>query len=166
MAITNNITRMLDHKRIRYTAFELPPDKISAIETAQRLKVNTEIVYKSIVAVRPTPGGKPIVAVIPGKHQLDLKALAEVLKEKKITLPSMREAEHLTGMQAGGISPLGLVHRGFTIIIDQNAINLDEIHISGGQRGLNIRIGVKDLIQLTNARTAAISVPGTNEEEG
>jgi Cys-tRNA(Pro)/Cys-tRNA(Cys) deacylase len=88
---------------------------------------------------------------------VDLKALAVVLGEKKIYLPTEREAEQLTGLQAGGISPLALINKGFQVVIDAAAQNYAEIHVSGGQRGLNIKLPVADLISLTNARLASVS---------
>jgi Cys-tRNA(Pro)/Cys-tRNA(Cys) deacylase len=63
----------------------------------------------------------------------------------------------LTKLQAGGISPLALINRGFQVVIDQSAQLQTAIHISGGQRGLNIRLPVVDLQKLTNARLAEIS---------
>jgi Cys-tRNA(Pro)/Cys-tRNA(Cys) deacylase len=72
-------------------------------------------------------------------------------------LPTEREAEQLTGLQAGGISPLALINRGFQVVIDSTAQAYEQIHVSGGQRGLNIKLPVADLIKLTNARVAAIS---------
>ncbi|MDE2107357.1 MAG: hypothetical protein KGL39_59730, partial [Patescibacteria group bacterium] len=68
-------------------------------------------------------------------------------------------------LQAGGISPLALLNKGFQILLDESAARLPEIHISGGQRGLNIRLGVKDLLKLTGARLAPISAPLSEEEE-
>jgi len=62
-------------------------------------------------------------------------------------------------LQAGGISPLALVNKGFQVLIAREAMNRFEIHVSGGQRGLNIRIPVKSLLELTHARFAAVSVP-------
>lgn len=165
MPPVNNITRLLDQRRIPYTAFELPAEKLGARDTARRLGVQPEIVFKSIVAIRPLPGSKPILAVIPGNARLDLKALASFLKEKKILVPTQREAEVLTGLQAGGISPLGLVNRGFQILLDQSAEKFKEIHVSGGQRGLNIRLGVRDLVRLTGARMASISSPTEDEDD-
>jgi len=87
---------------------------------------------------------------------LDLKSLAAFLGEKKIHLPTEREAEQITGLQAGGISPLALINKGFQVVIDFAAQNYSEIHVSGGQRGLNIKLPVAELIRLTNARVASI----------
>jgi Cys-tRNA(Pro)/Cys-tRNA(Cys) deacylase len=90
---------------------------------------------------------------------VDLKLLAAALGEKKVYLPTEREAEQLTGLQAGGISPLALINKGFQVVIDSSAQNYGEIHVSGGQRGLNIKLPVPDLAKLTNARFAKVSRP-------
>ncbi len=77
--------------------------------------------------------------------------------------PTEREAEELTGLQAGGISPLALIHKGFQVVIDASAQSQAEVHISGGQRGLNIKLAVADLAKLTNARFAPVGRPDLNE---
>jgi len=75
-------------------------------------------------------------------------------------LPTEREAEKITGLQAGGISPLALLQRGFQVVLDRSAQDFSEIYISGGQRGLNIRLPVEALVELTRARVAEISKGG------
>ena len=160
MANPNNITRLLDSKKIHYQAFELPAEKLGARETARLLNVDPELVYKTIVITRPK--GKPILAVIPGPNRVELKRLARTLGEKKVNLPTEREAEALTGLQAGGISPLALLNRGFQVVIDSAAKPRPEVHVSGGQRGLNIRLPVA---ALTHARFAEVSVPDMEDSE-
>jgi len=154
--ITNNVTRLLDQRKIDYQAYELPEEKLGALETAQYLDVAPELVYKTIVVTR-RGRGKPILAVVPGTAEVDLKALAKALDEKKVKLPTQREAEALTGLEAGGISPLALLNQGFEVVIDASAQDHEQIHVSGGQIGLNIRLPVDALKKLTNARFAAIS---------
>lgn len=151
--IKNNVTRLLDSRRIPYEAFELPDDeKRSAEETAAILGVPPELVYKTIVVAREAPRGKPILCMVPATGEVSLKRLAAALGEKKLRLPTQHEAEALTGLQAGGISALALLHKGFQICIDRSAEAHPRIHVSGGQRGMNVRVGVKDLIALTGAR--------------
>ena len=163
MATPNNITRLLDSKKIPYQAFTLPAEKLGARETARRLGVDPQLVYKTIVVTRPK--GKPILAVIPGPNRVDLKLLASALGEKKVNLPTEREAEALTGLQAGGISPLALVNKGFQVVIDSAAKSKSEVHVSGGQRGLNIRLPVDALAGLTHARFARVSVPDMDDPD-
>jgi len=158
MAIVNNVTRFLDQRRIRYEAFELPSEKLGARETAGLLGTDPAIVFKTIVVTRDKPK-KPLLVVVPGDSVVDLKLVAAAVGEKKVSLPTEREAEALTGLQAGGISPLALLNRGFQVIIDASAGSHPEIHVSGGQRGLNIKINVDDLQKLTNARLASVSRP-------
>jgi Cys-tRNA(Pro)/Cys-tRNA(Cys) deacylase len=155
MPAVNNVTRFLDSHTVSYTVFETPAGKLSALEVAQLLNVPPEVVFKTIVVTRDG-SKKPVLAVVPGPYTVSLKSLAAFLGEKKVYLPSEREAEQLTGLQAGGISPLALINRGFHVVIDSSAQNYSEIHVSGGQRGMNIKLPVADLVKLTNARVASI----------
>jgi Cys-tRNA(Pro)/Cys-tRNA(Cys) deacylase len=158
MAVVNNVTRLLDGKKVHYTAFELPVEKLGAQETAEALSIPVSIIYKSIV-VRSEHPGKPILAIIPGHRQVDLKQLARVLDEKKLHVTTEHEAEAITGLKVGGISPLALLSKSFTFVLDAQAEQEKEIHISGGQRGLNIRLAVSDLIALIHPRVAPVSSP-------
>lgn len=153
--IKNNVTRLLDARGIPYTAYELPVEKIGAVETAHILGVDARLIFKTIVIIRDGKG-KPILAVIPGDKEVDLKALAQAVGEKKVHLSTQREAEKITGLQVGGISPLALLNRGFQVILDASALDFEEIHISGGQRGLNLRLPTTALIDLTTAKLAVI----------
>jgi Cys-tRNA(Pro)/Cys-tRNA(Cys) deacylase len=155
MTVTNNVTRFLDVRKVKFTAHELPVEKLGALEAAQFMGVPQDQVFKTIVTMRDR--GKPVLAVVAGTRVVDLKLLASFLGEKKMSLPTEREAERLTGLQAGGISPLALIHKGFQVVIDSAVQNFNDVYISGGQRGLNIQIQVNDLVKLTNAAIAEIS---------
>ena len=152
----NNVTRLLDSRGIPYAAFELPAEKLGALEAAHLMQVPPEQVFKTIVVTREGKG-KPILALIPGPLEVDLKALAKALGDKKLLLPTEKEAERLTGLQAGGISPLALLNKGFQVVIDETAILYEEIYVSGGQRGLDIRLSVDVLVELTGAEYVAFS---------
>lgn len=157
MNIKSNVIRMLTSRGIPYQVYELPAEKIGAVEVAKILGVDPELVYKTIVVER-RGGAKPILALVPGPREVDLKALARALDEKKVHLATQRGAEQLTGLKSGGISPLALINRGFDVVVDQTAEAHEQIYVSGGQRGLDIRLPTRALLDLTNAKTAAISV--------
>jgi Cys-tRNA(Pro)/Cys-tRNA(Cys) deacylase len=156
MMTTNNITRLLDNRKINYKVFELPRQKLGAEQTARLLNAPLSIIFKSIVIERKNPG-KPILAVVPGDKEVNLKALAKVVGEKKVTPATQKNAERLTKLQAGGISPLALINRGFKIVIDDSVLTQETIHISGGELGVNIRLRSQDLVDLTQASLAKIS---------
>ncbi len=155
MTITNNVTRFLDSRKVKYAAHELPPEKLGAVEAADFMGVPHGQVFKTIVTRREK--GKPVLVIVPGPQVVDLKLLAAFLGEKKMFLPTEREAEQLTGLQAGGISPLALINKGFQVVLDSAARSFEQIYISGGQRGLDIQLGVEDLVKLVNAKVGAVS---------
>jgi Cys-tRNA(Pro)/Cys-tRNA(Cys) deacylase len=156
MTSINNVTRLLDARKIPYTPHILPPEKLGALEAAGIMGVPTGQVFKTIVVTREKPA-KPILALVPGPSSVDLKSLALSLDVKKVYLPTEREAETLTGLQAGGISPLALINKGFLVVIDIAAHGYEKIFISGGQRGLNIELPVAALAELTGAQFGKIS---------
>ena len=147
---------MLEAKNIPHDALEIPAEKLSALEVAEFLNLQPEVVYKTIIVKRASRG-KPILALVPGPSSVDTKKIAAALKEKKTYVPTQREAEELTGLQAGGISPLALIHKGFQVLIDASAQELERVVVSAGQRGLQVRVGVQDLVELTGARFADIA---------
>jgi Cys-tRNA(Pro)/Cys-tRNA(Cys) deacylase len=155
MPPVNNVTRFLDSRKVPYTAFETPVEKLGAQDVAGLLDVEPASVFKTIVVTRNKPR-KALLVLVPGPSSVDLKLVASAVGEKKVHLPTEREAEGLTGLQAGGISPLALINKGFQVVIDSSARDHSEIHISGGQRGLNIRLSPSDLARLTNARFAVV----------
>ncbi len=152
MPFRNTVTRLLDSRKVPYEVFEFSLEKHSAEETAELLGVPPERVYKTLVVLREAKGKKPLLVMIPAGRELNLKTLAASLGEKKLKMATQREAEALTGLQVGGISALALLNRGFEICLERAALGLPYIHISAGQRGVNIRLGVKDLIEITGAK--------------
>lgn len=159
---TNNVIRLLNSRKIQVQIFTLPPEKLGAQRTAEILNVPIQQVFKTIVLKKLQPR-KYILALIPGDQSADLKAVARVMNEKKVILPTEQEAEQITGLQAGGISPLALLKPGFQVLADESIFDFEAIHISAGERGSNLKIGVRDLISLTNAKTAAISLTLTED---
>lgn len=152
MTFRNNVTRLLDARRISYEVFEFSPEKHSAEETAALLGVPNDHVYKTLVVVREAKGKKPLLVMVPGGRELDLKRLAASLGEKKLKMATQTEAEAMTGLQTGGISALALLNKGFEICLERTALALPFVHVSAGQRGVNLRLAPKDLLTAANAR--------------
>ncbi|MCB0064459.1 MAG: hypothetical protein KDE19_20180 [Caldilineaceae bacterium] len=150
----NNVTRFLDSKKVKYQVFTYDYDAgtHSAVEVAQAVGLPAAQVFKTLVALPDEPTRKPMLVVIPGPETLDLKALAKATKLKKAKMASHVDAERLTGLQTGGISPLALINKGFDVYLDDSATDYDQIAVSAGERGAQVFVPVKDLIKLTRAR--------------
>ncbi len=153
-----NAMRALDQRRVPYEAFPFSPDIHSADGVAAILGVPPSTVYKTLVVLRPR--GHPLLVMVAGDRELDLRLLARSLGEKTLDMATHKQAESLTGLLVGGISALALLGRGFDVCIDQPALSLEQVFVSAGQRGLNLRLSVQQLIQVTGARPVeATSAP-------
>ena len=152
-----NSMRALEARKVPYQVFTFSPDIHSATGVADAVGLPYEQVYKTLVALRPT--GKPMLILIAGDRELDLKRVAKAVGEKKVRMASHKEAEDLTGLQVGGISALALLNRPFDVFIDRPATELSHILVSAGKRGINLRLPVTELIQVTRARVIEATQP-------
>jgi Cys-tRNA(Pro)/Cys-tRNA(Cys) deacylase len=142
---------------VQYEAMSFSPQVHSAVGVAEALDVDTAMVYKTLVAV--PLDGHPLLVLVPGEHDLDLKRTARAVGAKKVRMASHREAESLTGLKTGGISALALLGRSFVVVIDGRCRALDEIVVSAGARGINLRLAVDDLVRVTGALVADVAAP-------
>ena len=150
-----NSMRLLESRRVPYTAHYFSPDIHSADGVAEALGIPAAQVFKTLVALPQR--GKPLLAIVPGDRELDLKALAKAAGDKKVHMATQKEAEALTGLQVGGISALALLDKGFRVFLDASAEGFDTILVSAGERGINLQLPVADLVRLTRARLAPLA---------
>jgi Cys-tRNA(Pro)/Cys-tRNA(Cys) deacylase len=146
-----NAMRFLEAVDIPYQVIEYPKHVHDALGVADYAEIPPRNVYKTLVVEADDPGFKPMLIMIGGDRELDLKQAARSLGAKKVHMVRQVDAERLTGLQVGGISPLAVLNRGFDIYIDSRAEQLDFIVISAGKRGLNLRLDVSHLVQVTDA---------------
>lgn len=144
----------MDAKKVRYELYTYDYDAgiHSAVDVAQAIGHQPEHVYKTLVVESKEAGQKPMLVMIPGPATLDLRKLAAQVGAKKLQMARRAQAEAMTGLLAGGISPLALLNRGFKIYLDSRARELDRIIISAGERGAQVELAVADLVKLTRAR--------------
>jgi Cys-tRNA(Pro)/Cys-tRNA(Cys) deacylase len=149
-----NAMRVLDAHGIAYEAHRYSPDIHSADSVAELLRVPPSEVFKTLVVLPESGKGRPMLVLVPGDRELDLKVLGQQpgVDEKRLRMATQREAESLTGLLVGGISPLALLQKGFKVFIDSSALNLERIYLSAGQRGVNLHVATADLLKVTGAK--------------
>jgi Cys-tRNA(Pro)/Cys-tRNA(Cys) deacylase len=157
MPTANNVTRMLAAQKIEFEIHELPNKKLSGLEAADYLGIDPAQMFKTILALHPQ-GGKAILALVPAPTKVDMKALGKAIDAKKALSATQAQAEKLTGLQSGGISPLALIGKGFSVVLDASALNFPHLYLSAGQRGLNVSLAPSALISITKAHIATISI--------
>jgi Cys-tRNA(Pro)/Cys-tRNA(Cys) deacylase len=160
MAEKLNSMRLLDQRQIDYTVHEFPDTIHSADGVADYLGLPRQVVYKTLVVLPAS--GRPMLVMVAGSHELDLKKLAKAVGQKKAQMAPHKEAERLTGLQTGGISALALLHKNFPVYLDRPALNLERILVSAGKRGVNLELAVQDLITVTGARVIELTM--SNEQ--
>ena len=149
MVKKTNSMRVLEAQGVRYEVLAFPNTIHSAVGVAAYYGLPPAQVYKTLVVVLAQ--GKPALVLIAADREIQLKRLALALGEKKLRMATQKEAEAWTGLKVGGISALALCHRGFPVYIDRAAAALDEIIVSAGQRGMDIRLAIADLMRVTGA---------------
>lgn len=148
-----NAARLLDRAKIAYELipYQVDEEHLAATRVAEQLGEEIACVFKTLVLRGDRTGC--FVCVVPGDHEVDLKAAAKVSGNKKVDLIPMKELLPVTGYIRGGCSPIGM-KRAFPTYIHSSCLGLSEIYVSAGVRGLQIRIAPDALIAFTRAETA------------
>jgi Cys-tRNA(Pro)/Cys-tRNA(Cys) deacylase len=151
-----NSMRFLDSEGVSYDVIGFPETIHSAQDVAEYVGVAMSDVYKTLVLM--TANNTPILVMIPANHDLQVKRLAQVIGDKKLRMATHKEAEAVTGLKVGGISALALRHRRFPVYLAHTAANLDRLLVSAGQRGVDLRLKVTDLMRVTRATLVDVTV--------
>ncbi len=147
--------KVLEGKKIPYEVIPYPNHMRDAEEIAAEIGVPAGQLFKTLVVLPPGTSGraaKPLLTIIPADRQLNLKKVAQTVGAKKVQMAGHKEAEAMTGLQVGGISALALLNKGFVVYLDASAQAYDQIYVSAGQRGLDVKLKVADLVKVTGAR--------------
>ena len=154
-----NVMRLLDQKKIKYTAREYPHSDapVDGVTAAALMGQDPARVFKTLVARGASK--KIYVFDIPAAAELDLKKAAKAVGEKSIAMVHVSEITALTGYVRGGCSPVGMRKR-FPTLVDETAQLFDLIHISGGRRGLSLVLAPDDLVAFCEATYADITREG------
>ena len=152
-----NAARLLDRAKIKYELIPYVVDEsnLAATHVAEQLGEDIAMVFKTLVLMGDRTGH--IVCVVPGNHEVDLKAAARASGNKWVEMIPMKELLPTTGYIRGGCTPIGMKKR-FPTYIHSTALNFPFIYISAGVRGLQIKIAPTDLINFVGAEVGELSV--------
>ncbi len=156
MAAKTNAVRLLEAAGIGFELREYAWDEtdLSAETVAAKVGLPPEQVFKTLVVRGDS--GEVYMAVIPGNAELDLKAMAKTVEERKVDTVAVKELEALTGYVRGGVTAMG-AKREFPVVLDELAQLFDIISVSAGRRGLQILLAPENYVRATGARYAGVS---------
>ncbi len=150
-----NVMRLLDAAGIEYSAaeYEVDENDLSGSHAADVMGVDHDTMYKTLVLKGDKNGY--LVCCIPVDEELDLKKAARASGDKKVEMIHMKELLPLTGYMRGGCSPVGMKKK-FPTFIEETAVLFDEISVSAGQRGVQVRLNPEKLAGYIGAEFAAL----------
>ncbi len=112
-------------------------------QAAEERSQRPEQVVRSIVF--RLAEGEFFMVLMPGRGQVPWKALRRLLGQSRLTMASEEEALAATGYRPGTINPFGLPQP-MRVLIDRSMLDLDEVSLGSGQRGVAILIKPQDMI--------------------
>ena len=138
-----NVMRILEQKKIDYRSYSYADtDVISGIEVATVLNQDPNQVFKTLVTVGSSK--QNYVFLVPVHKELDLKKAAKAVGEKSINMIKSKELLPLTSYIHGGCSPIGMKKQ-FQTVIDNSALNFENIIFSAGKIGYQVQVSLDDL---------------------
>ncbi len=152
--IKTNAMRILETKKIPYTAITYECDEfIDGIQIADMLGLEHEKVYKTLV----TQGNSKnyYVFVIPIAEELDMKKAAKSVGEKSVAMLHVKDINAVTGYIRGGCTAIGMKKQ-YVTRIDESALSLEKIIVSGGKLGMQLELLPQDLAKAAGAEFADI----------
>ena len=144
-----NAARLLDRAKIRYELipYEVDENNLAATHVAEQLGEDIATVFKTLILVGDRTGH--LVCVVPGNHEVDLKAAARASGNKWVEMIAMKELLPTTGYIRGGCSPIGMKKK-FPTFFHSSALEFETIYVSAGVRGLQVEIAPEDLIRFVD----------------
>lgn len=138
MSKTNAIRILESYKIIFKTvSYEIDENDLSGETVAKKINADPDSVFKTLVCIGDKTGH--IVFCIPVTQELNLKKAATATGNKKVEMIKLKDLLPLTGYIRGGCSPVGM-KKLFPTYIDETAQLFQDIYVSAGLRGMQIKI--------------------------
>jgi prolyl-tRNA editing enzyme YbaK/EbsC (Cys-tRNA(Pro) deacylase) len=136
----------------------LPRAARTAAEAAMAIGADLGQMVRSVMLVAPRPGGRllPIVCLVSGRDEVDLRLLEAVAGEVALRAASAREVRELTGYAANGVPPFG--HgRDVRVVMDQDLSRNSWLWAAAGTDVAVFRVSPQTLRMLSNAVVAPVA---------
>ena len=151
-----NAMRILDGLGIEYSVLEYPiPDETNediALYTSRVLGIPSEQVYKTIIMENTSR--EYFVFCLPAGFSISFKRVQELTGSSSIDLLKVDKLLSLTGYIRGGVSPIGM-KRKFVTFVEELALLEDYVYVSGGLRGVSLKVKPSDLVKACSGTFAS-----------
>jgi len=140
--IKTNAMRILEKHKIQYEVIYYECDEFKdGISIAETLGQDPEQCFKTLATKGKS--GQYYVYVLPVADELDLKKCAKAVGEKSVEMIHVKEINQVTGYIRGSTTALGM-RKKYPVVIHKSARNLEEMIVSGGKIGIQLKLAPKD----------------------
>ena len=152
-----NAMRILEKLNINFTVVEYQVDlnHLDAMTASKEAGLNPEQVFKTIVMTNENK--QNFVFCLPSFMEINIKKAKQITNSKQLELIKLDKLQVATGYIRGGCSPLGM-KKNFLTFIEELALIEDQIFVSGGQRGLQIKLKPEDLAKACSAEFVSFTL--------
>ncbi|MEB3211446.1 MAG: Cys-tRNA(Pro) deacylase [Leptolyngbyaceae bacterium] len=159
-----NAARILDRLKVSYEIldYEVDPNNLDAEHIAGKLGLDAERVFKTLVVKGDRQG--ICFAVIPANTQLDLKQLARLSGDRKMSVVPLKDVQPLTGYIRGGVTVLGS-KKPFPAYVHLTLQEFETIAVSAGMRGQMLLMVPQDYLKAVSGTVGAIAKPKSEASE-
>lgn len=151
-----NAMRILDSLGIAYEILEYDisseMNEDIALYTSRVLGIPSEQVFKTIIMENSSR--EHFVFCLPAGFSISLKRARELTGSSSIDLIKTDKLLSLTGYIRGGVSPLGM-KRHFPTFVEELAQLEDFVYVSGGVRGVSLKVRPSDLVSACSGTFAS-----------
>jgi Cys-tRNA(Pro) deacylase len=123
--------------------------------SSAKLGVDEHCVIKTLVM--EDESAKPLIILMHGDKEVSTKALARFLGVKSIAPCKPDIAHKHTGYLVGGTSPFG-TKKPLSIYMEKSIIDLQEILINAGARGLLAKMTPSELVHILKPREVSVAI--------
>lgn len=154
--VKTNAMRILEKQKISYDLIQYECDEfVDGLHTAEITGAPVEQTFKTLVSQGKSK--QYYVLVIPIADEVNLKAAAKAVGEKSIEMIHVKDITAVTGYVRGGCSPIGMKKQ-YPTYIHQSAQQYDRIYVSGGRIGTTLCMRPEDLVKVSRALYAELTV--------
>ncbi|MBX7223508.1 MAG: hypothetical protein K1Y36_26580 [Blastocatellia bacterium] len=138
--LEEKILEVLNQTGLPFEVVEIDPDFSDTAAFCGRYGYPAEQTCNTIVVVSKKGPQQYAACVVLASTRLDVnRRVRELLGTAKASFAPAEDVLALTGMELGGVTPLGLP-AGLSLLVDDRVMQLDWVILGGGSRRLKIKV--------------------------
>lgn len=149
--VENRVYQVLKELGIDFERYEHPP--VSTVAEARLYWANLPGARCKNLFLRDEKGKRHFLIIADQEKSIDLKKLAQLVGEKRLSFASEERLRRLLGVEPGAVSPFGLINdvgKEVEVLIDADLAKAERIHFHPNINTVTIGITLADFKKFLN----------------